>query len=106
MIPGLEEGLLNGSEENVIHVAELVWSFFLLAILCGNVHPFQIQRGASSARSDDTKSLKGAVLDWIVPRGQPLNPPLARNIKSDRGFHHERTGALLCPADLDWSDLE
>jgi hypothetical protein len=66
----------------------------------------QIQRGASSARADDTKSLKGAVLDWITPKGQPLNPPLARNVKIDRGFHHERTGALLCPAGLDWFNSE
>jgi hypothetical protein len=66
----------------------------------------KIQKGASGARSDDTKSLKGAILDWITPRGQQLNPPLARNIKTDRGFHHERTGALLCPADLDWSNIE
>ena len=66
----------------------------------------QIQKGASSARADDTKSLKSAILDWITPRGQPLNPPLARNVKSDRGFHHERTGALLCPAGLDWSSTE
>jgi hypothetical protein len=43
----------------------------------------QIQKGASSARADDTKSLKGAVLDWITPKGQPLNPPLARNVKID-----------------------
>lgn len=69
-------------------------------------HNIQIQKGASSARSDDTKSLKGAILDWITPRGQPLNPPLARNVKVDRGFHHERTGALLCPAGLDWSNAE
>jgi hypothetical protein len=66
----------------------------------------QVQKGASSARSDDTKSLKGAILDWITPRGQPLNPPLARGAKIDRGFHHERTGALLCPAGLDWSNVE
>jgi hypothetical protein len=50
--------------------------------------------------------LKGAILDWITPRGQYLNPPLARNVKTDRGFHHERTGALLCPAGLDWSNTE
>jgi hypothetical protein len=66
----------------------------------------QIQKGVSSARSDDTKSLKGAILDWITPRGQSLNPPLARNVKTDRGFHHEATGALLCPAGVDWSDIE
>jgi hypothetical protein len=50
--------------------------------------------------------LKSAILDWITPRGQPLIPPLARNVKIDRGFHHERTGALLCPAGLDWSNTE
>ena len=66
----------------------------------------QVQKGSSSARADDTKTLKGAILDWITPRGQSLYPPLARNVKLDRGFHHERTGALLCPAGLDWSNVE
>lgn len=66
----------------------------------------QIQKGVSNARSDDTKSLKGAVLDWIVPRGQPLEPPLYRNVKTDRGFHHHRTGFLLCPVGLDWYNPE
>jgi hypothetical protein len=66
----------------------------------------QIQKGSSTARSDDTKSLKGAILDWITPRGQSLNPPLAQNVKTDRGFHHERTGALLCPAGLYWPNAE
>lgn len=79
-------------------------SFYFWILL--NSVLFQIQKGASSARSDDTKSLKGAVLDWIAPRGQPLSPPLARNVKVDRGFHHEHTGALLCPAGLDWSNNE
>jgi len=88
IIPGLEDRIMEGSDEEVTHIAEL------------------IQKGASSARSDDTKSLKGAVLDWITPRGQPLNPPLARNVKIDRGFHHERTGALLCPAGIDWSNAD
>jgi len=105
MIPGLEEQLVNGSEENVTHVVELVgfsMEIKYISIPDGN----QIQKGASSARSDDTKSLKGAVLDWLTPRGQSLNPPLSRNVKTDRGFYHERTGALLCPVDLDGSDTE
>lgn len=107
MIPGLEERLMNGSDENVLHIAELVspFKFYHNAHLIAAGH-CQIQKGASSARADDTKSLKGSILDWITPRGQYLNPPLARNIKSDRGFNHERTGALLCPASLKWSDLE
>jgi len=66
----------------------------------------QIQRGASSTRLDDTKSLKGMVLDWIILWGQPLNPPLARNVKTNHGYHHELTGVLLCAAGLDWSDME
>ena len=33
-------------------------------------------------------------------------PPLAHNIKTDQGFCHERTGALLCPIGLDWNNSE
>lgn len=66
----------------------------------------QIQKGAASARSDDTRSLKGSILDWISSPHEPLCPPLARNVKMDRGFHHERTGMLLCPVELDWCDPE
>ncbi|KIM86989.1 hypothetical protein PILCRDRAFT_4229 [Piloderma croceum F 1598] len=88
MVPNLEARLMEGVDDDVVIAADL------------------IQKGVSSARSDDTKSLKGSILDWIVPLGHSLNPPLARNIKTDRGFHHERTGALLCPAGLDWSDPE
>ncbi|KIK31886.1 hypothetical protein CY34DRAFT_19471 [Suillus luteus UH-Slu-Lm8-n1] len=82
--PGLIDRLTKGEEEDVIHLG----------------------KGASGARGDDTKTLKSAVLDWIVPRGQAVIPPLSRNIKSDRGFNHEATGALLCPAGLDWSEPE
>ncbi|KAG1823252.1 hypothetical protein DFJ58DRAFT_720072 [Suillus subalutaceus] len=40
---------------------------------------------------------KGAsVLEWLVPRGEVVIPPLSQNIKSDRGFNHEITR-------LDWS---
>ena len=60
----------------------------------------------SSARSDDTKSLKGVVLEWISPPGIPVNPPLSRNVKANRGYHHPITGALLCPAGVDWNDAE
>jgi hypothetical protein len=56
--------------------------------------PAQIQKGVSGARSDDTKSLKGVIIDWITPPGQALNPPLMRSMKTDRGFHHECTGAF------------
>jgi len=64
---------------------------------------FQIQKGANASRADDTKGMKGAIIDWITPHGQTLTPPLSRRNKSDRGFHHEQTGALLCPAGVDWN---
>ncbi|KAG2746209.1 hypothetical protein P692DRAFT_201841031 [Suillus brevipes Sb2] len=86
--PGLLERLTNGEEEDIILVGEL------------------LGKGASGAQGDDTKTLKSAVLEWLVPRGQVVTPPLSRNIKSDRGFNHEVTGALLCPAGLDWSNAE
>ncbi|KAH6909378.1 hypothetical protein BKA70DRAFT_1371904 [Coprinopsis sp. MPI-PUGE-AT-0042] len=86
--PGLEERLCNGSEQDIFHVAEL------------------IQKGSAGARADDTKGLKGVILDWITPRGQSLQPPLMRNIKTDRGFYHCRTGELLCPVGLDWNNTE
>ncbi|KAG1724908.1 hypothetical protein EDB19DRAFT_1621948, partial [Suillus lakei] len=86
--PGLLEQLRNGSEEEILHVGEL------------------IGKGASGARGDDTKSLKSAILNWISPKGAAIQPPLHRNSKINHGFNHELTGSLLCPARLDWHDSE
>jgi hypothetical protein len=44
------------------------------------------------------------IVDWLSPPNEPLIPPIARNVKVDRGFNHQATGALLCPAGVDWSD--
>ncbi|KAG1731791.1 hypothetical protein EDD22DRAFT_982563 [Suillus occidentalis] len=63
--PGLLDRLTTGEEDDVIHIGEML--------------------------GDDTKTLKSAVLEWLVPRGQVVIPPLSRNIKSDRGFNHEIT---------------
>ncbi|KAG2366128.1 hypothetical protein BDR07DRAFT_1480538 [Suillus spraguei] len=86
--PGLLERLKNGKEEDIILVGEL------------------LGKGASGARGDDTKTLKSAVLEWLVPREQVVVLPLSRNIKYDHRFKHEVTSALLCPAGLDWSNTE
>ncbi|RDB25046.1 hypothetical protein Hypma_007811 [Hypsizygus marmoreus] len=86
MIPELDDRLINGGGEEAEGVAR------------------HIQKGVSSARSDDTKSLKGAILDWISPIDEPLCPPIHRNQKFNCGFKHDVTGALLCPVQLDWSD--
>ncbi|KAF8218957.1 hypothetical protein L208DRAFT_1345232, partial [Tricholoma matsutake] len=88
MVPGLEEHLVNSSDEEMQMIADL------------------LQKGASSAQSDDTKGLKSAVLDWIIPRGDSLTPPIPRNVKSSHGFNHDKTGQLLCPVEFDWSDEE
>ncbi|KAG1760903.1 hypothetical protein EDD22DRAFT_848157 [Suillus occidentalis] len=75
---GLLDHLMNGEEENTIHVGEL--SLF-----------YQMGKGASSARDDDMKTLKSIVFEWLVPRGQAVIPPLTRNIKYDHGFNHKIT---------------
>jgi len=91
----------------MLHIADLVFFFLQDTFLSLRLTlDLKVQKGSGSARADDTKSLKGAVLDWITPKGGSLVPPLARNIKFDRGFHHDRTGALLCPTNLNWSDNE
>ncbi|KAF6751825.1 hypothetical protein DFP72DRAFT_815914, partial [Ephemerocybe angulata] len=86
MIPGLEEKLCNGGEHDLFYIAET------------------ISKGSASSRSDDTKSLKSVIVDWITPINGVLVPPIQRNVKTDRGYHHPRTGELLCPVNLDWSD--
>ncbi|RDB16267.1 hypothetical protein Hypma_003004 [Hypsizygus marmoreus] len=86
--PGLHKRLLDGSDEQIGLIADL------------------IQKGINAARADDTKGMKGAIVDWITLPGESLSPPLSRRHKFDRGFKHERTGALLCPAGLSWDDPE
>jgi hypothetical protein len=94
------------SNEESMTIADLVRLLYTHSSCSLSSILLQVQKGVSSARSDDTKSMKGAVLEWITPRDVPLNPPLSRNVKTNRGFHHSATGALLCPAGADWDDLE
>ena len=68
------------------------------------VHGTQVPKGIASARSDDTKSIKAPVVDWITSPKGVLTLPTPRHVKADRGFHHARTGELLCPVNLNWSD--
>ena len=96
---------MSSSEEEVIQIADLVCP--LMNDLCienSSYMSLQIQKGASSARADDTKGMKVAIIDWITPKGQSLTPHIPCNVKSRRGFHHDHTGALLCPAGLNWNN--
>ncbi|KAG1826502.1 hypothetical protein EV424DRAFT_1537408 [Suillus variegatus] len=79
---------LEGSEEELLHVGEL------------------IGKGAATARGEDTKSLKPVIIDWIAPAGEAVVPPMLQNAKTSRGFNHPLTGHLLCPAELDWDDTD
>jgi hypothetical protein len=63
----------------------------------------QIERGMKGACADDTKTMKTAIIDWIVLPGQIIMPPLNHKVKSTCSFHHERMGVLLCPVGLDWN---
>ena len=66
----------------------------------------QIQKGVNGSWADDTKGMKGVIIDWITPPDRDLVPRLSRKHKFDRGFQHETTGVLLCPASVDWNNPE
>ena len=104
MVPSLEARIMQSSEEEVVLIADLVSMLRYRSRLAVDV--VWIQKGSNGARADDTKGMKSAIIDWITPKGQSLNPHIPRNVKSGRGFNHECTGALLCPAGLDWANSE
>ncbi|KAI0370819.1 hypothetical protein BV20DRAFT_1071766 [Pilatotrama ljubarskyi] len=64
----------------------------------------QLQLGASGAKSDDTRSLRGSVIDWLKVDFPADTVNLNRDTKVGRGFRNEVTGRLLCPVMLDWND--
>ncbi|KAI6012367.1 hypothetical protein EDC04DRAFT_2870892 [Pisolithus marmoratus] len=86
VVLGLEPRLVASSKEEVVEIGEL------------------IQKGINGARADDTKGMKGTIIDWITLKGQLLSPHIPCNVKSGRGFNHEHTGALLCPAVFLYAD--
>jgi hypothetical protein len=69
MVPHLPEHLMEASNKECMTIAELVRWFSVSPHAFP--HPLKIQKGISSARSDDTKSLKGVVLEWISPLAYP-----------------------------------
>ncbi|KIK77095.1 hypothetical protein PAXRUDRAFT_167821 [Paxillus rubicundulus Ve08.2h10] len=87
-VPGLQNQLMSSSEEEVIIIADL------------------IQKGVNGTRADDTKSMKGPIIDWITPKGQSLSPHIPCNVKLGHSPNHNHTGALLCLAGLNWNDSE
>lgn len=105
MVPSLEVRLMESSEDDVIHIADLVCCEHI-QIEQHLLQSEQIQKGANGARANDTKGMKTVIIDWITPKDQTLNPHIPHNVKFGRGFNHERTGALLCPAGLDWANTE
>jgi hypothetical protein len=79
------------TEKDIMVMAELV-CLLPMQELQKPLHLQKLQKGVFAARSDNTKSLKGIVVDWITSCDAPLLPPLSRNVKTNRGFHHPVTG--------------
>ncbi|KAH7908634.1 hypothetical protein BJ138DRAFT_1012408 [Hygrophoropsis aurantiaca] len=63
----------------------------------------QLRKGADGARGDDTANLKAAVVTWANELFHPIAPPLNPGTKEDRGFVHDITGKLICPAEYNWA---
>jgi len=97
IVPGLEEQIMTSStNEDLLHIADLecVTSCYLQEYIV--MFDFQIQKRSSSAHADNTKSMKGPMLDWIASKDGYLDPCITQNNKLGRGFHYPVTGFLLC----------
>ncbi|KAF7968023.1 hypothetical protein HWV62_32152 [Athelia sp. TMB] len=103
-VPGLQEQLLDAGAEEFGIITEAVRAPFNVL---GLYLLQKLRKGIAGARSDDSKSIKGDLITWLVPTNEDrLIPPLNHSQKCLRGFHHPRTGMLLCPVDLDWGDAD
>jgi len=78
MVPHLEERLMGCSNGESMTIADLC----------------QVGRHQEYER-------RSAGLD-----NSPGCPTEPSNVKTNRGFHHNATGVLLCPVGVDWSDPE
>ncbi|KAG6913173.1 hypothetical protein DXG01_009068 [Tephrocybe rancida] len=59
--------------------------------------------GVLYAKREDVHTMSSAIVDIIgIPA---VMSGLKRDVKVNRGLCHAVTGALLCPADLDWADI-
>ncbi|KAG2135991.1 hypothetical protein DEU56DRAFT_913081 [Suillus clintonianus] len=63
-----------------------------------------LRQGADGARGDDTSKLKTLISEWVNRELKP-DPPVDHDDKHCRGFINDACGRLLCPAELDWSNL-
>jgi hypothetical protein len=87
MIPGLEQRLMDeGGDEEILTIAELVCASSSIYCNISFTAPQQIQKGASGARSDDTKSLKGPSLIGSPPRVNHSTLPFLVTSKVIAGF--------------------
>ncbi|KAJ3576923.1 hypothetical protein NP233_g85 [Leucocoprinus birnbaumii] len=58
-----------------------------------------LDRGRSNTRSSDIHSIKAHIYQW-----REWNPPFKTSMPHTLGFNNASTGALLCPANLNWTD--
>ncbi|KAG2337978.1 hypothetical protein BDR05DRAFT_894438 [Suillus weaverae] len=63
-----------------------------------------VKEKADGTRGDDTSKLKTLISGWVNRKFKP-DPPVNPDDKNSRGFTNNACGRLLCPAELDWSNL-
>jgi hypothetical protein len=79
------------SNEESMTMADLVCSINSnLACFQSSSLPSQIQKGVSRARSDDTKSMKGAGVDWSDPECISLSAKLDFDVANFLNPEYER----------------
>ncbi|KAH9854398.1 hypothetical protein C2E23DRAFT_726445 [Lenzites betulinus] len=60
--------------------------------------------GSNAARSDDTRSIKIAIVEWLSSELAAAGVVLHPKDKTQRGFGNPVTGRLLCPIELNYDD--
>jgi hypothetical protein len=81
-----------------------VSAYMRLYICCSTQeHLFQLMYASNLARQEDSVSLKGNILQYMLPEPaiDSLQPPLSTSYgKSARGFNHPMTAYYLCSVEL------
>ncbi|KAL0564602.1 hypothetical protein V5O48_017440 [Marasmius crinis-equi] len=64
----------------------------------------ELETGGNNARNDDVNTSKEEIVAWLEARPVPPSPRLNKRTRLFRAFSNDTTGALICPADMDWND--
>lgn len=104
LIPNFQERVDKSDPEDLVEFYQQV-NHDIHVISISESDRGQLQIGANNALSDDVRSIKQAVGNWLNTQMKPVpSPTLDKDCRGQRGLQHDSTGFLLCPIEFDWED--